>query len=824
MYKEYSKISVHNHFGGAKAEYCYAEPVSATKFFDLTAAKNKIDSAASNEFQLLGFTNHNHFWKNEYDELCKYIKNKKYDINLIPGVELDLKNELTDCKRLHGVLLVSKACDLSKFEIDISTLVSSNGQNAITIDQLVDLCLNRKCILILHGNKQKPRDAITNLDVFEDIIGARNYIPILIENSTNAKKDFLISKLKSRLSDADYEWLDDSASVSSADQSDFSEIREPTYIWAPPTFDALFYCSIIGSERFFREEDIIQKNKAIGKLVIKNKGGEMQGATILFSHGLNTIVGNSGSGKTLLLNLINKLLIGDNLKNSISSSTSNYEKIYKNSDFEIYDLNGNEILQYTISVFEGESLYKQVVKTLNLNKAEMLKEFGVTPNFKSLTDVIYSFNESIDNYLKNRKKAVECNNSISKSIMNYFSEADFLNNSNLINNIVEYTIDQNLKNELTDLESKIEDAKNDIIAIDEHLKEISRIIKKYSIKSEDLNIDKLTKSILITILRKKNEIEKKRIGVKAKLMRSEYIYKVVSRYNERVGERALTINKAKQNIAIDASNIINQLKTYALLEKDKKIPVLKLDQCVESLTRDNNFAFVKLDNFTINYYIEYDKLVDYFESSIGSSAWKLNKSIFSSFKDSPLSLCLDSSMVEFLDIFISNNYTNQVKFSFIDDGVFLKYDTFLEKTHGNYQPVESLSAGELSKIYINVLIDKKLDEKSNSAIILYDQPDNNLEKAFILESLVTKLCELKRKYQIIITTHEPLLVVNADSNAIIKATNNPTAGRNKICYENISLYESSNKNDAIDKVAKIIDGDKRAVRLRDKIYGGIDLW
>jgi DNA repair ATPase RecN len=111
----------------------------------------------------------------------------------------------------------------------------------------------------------------------------------------------------------------------------------------------------------------------------------------------------------------------------------------------------------------------------------------------------------------------------------------------------------------------------------------------------------------------------------------------------------------------------------------------------------------------------------------------------------------------------------------------------------------------------------------NNAVILYDQPDNNLEKTFILETLGRKLADLKRTYQVIITTHEPLLVVNSDSNSIIRAENNSVAGVNKIKFDNLTMYDIGDKIAAIEKIAKLIDGSHAAIKKRNQIYGGFNL-
>ena len=122
------------------------------------------------------------------------------------------------------------------------------------------------------------------------------------------------------------------------------------------------------------------------------------------------------------------------------------------------------------------------------------------------------------------------------------------------------------------------------------------------------------------------------------------------------------------------------------------------------------------------------------------------------------------------------------------------------------------------------MIDKQISNCGSNLIILFDQPDSNLEKKFILNELVTKINNLRNNFQVFITTHEPLLVVNADSNNIIKAENNKSAisKKNAINYERLSFVDSTNsKNDMIEKIAEMVDGSHKAVKERDKIYGGM---
>ncbi len=80
----------------------------------------------------------------------------------------------------------------------------------------------------------------------------------------------------------------------------------------------------------------------------------------------------------------------------------------------------------------------------------------------------------------------------------------------------------------------------------------------------------------------------------------------------------------------------------------------------------------------------------------------------------------------------------------------------------------------LSKFYINSLIDVELAKVENTRIIFYDEPDSNLSKVFIYDQLSSKLKKLRKTYQIFVTTHEPILIINTDSNRIIHCENNDT--------------------------------------------------
>lgn len=816
--KEFTKTSLHNHFGGKKADLTRGSKKESLSF-DLESAKNKIDDAYSSGYQLLGMTNHNFFWKDEYEQLVKYIENKRYNISLIPGVELDVVDLIGgQNKYLHVVLLISPKSDLDNFQKQIRDIIDQNKENAVTISQLTDLACLNKCILIPHGNKQKGNSARANVALFDDILSVRDFFPILIEDNTISQRNILLSKIKNHLSAEKFEWVTFSGSISALDQGDdFSTIKEPTYIWGESTFDSLFYCAIIGKERVLRENDIIEKNKYIERIEIINKGGVLQDAILNMSHGLNSIIGNSGSGKTLLLNKIKKELTGENLENAISASNADYDKMCLDAEVNLYDNNGELMDIDSINVFEGENLYKQIVASIKSDKKKLLEDLNATPSFEKTYQIIDIFNKNMDKYIENRifmNKNIEL---INQSLIKFLASVDYLKSNKNLPNQVRYIVDPKLQTDYKQINYSLVKVAEEIEKTNGYFEFIKQALSKYGLQSEESTLFSLRFKLLKQILLYKNKLEVKKIELQSKIKISEKLSQIVLEYNNTIGHRAKVAFESSQIVSDEQENIINLLKGVYLKEKELFVPTLDKDELINSIIKNDDI--IQLNNFKIVDFIDYDDFTFYFESAIGSGQGKLLKSKFEYFKKNPVSLFNHDSVQKFLEIFVENKYRNSNIFKLIPDSM-IEFDIMLKNLEDEYQKIDTLSAGQLSKIYINLLIDNRLKPMENNAIILYDQPDNNLEKDFILNTLGQKISELKRKYQVIITTHEPLLVINSDSNNIIHAINDPIGGKNKITFENLGMYDVGDKEAAIEKIAKIIDGDKKAIRLRNQIYGG----
>ena len=98
--------------------------------------------------------------------------------------------------------------------------------------------------------------------------------------------------------------------------------------------------------------------------------------------------------------------------------------------------------------------------------------------------------------------------------------------------------------------------------------------------------------------------------------------------------------------------------------------------------------------------------------------------------------------------------------------------------------------------------------------ILIDQPEDNISNSSIVSDLVDDLSALRNSRQVILVTHNPLLVVNLDvDNVIVLEREGEKLKAHGGCLE------STDDGDILDMVANHMDGGRDAIRKRLKLYG-----
>ena len=165
-----------------------------------------------------------------------------------------------------------------------------------------------------------------------------------------------------------------------------------------------------------------------------------------------------------------------------------------------------------------------------------------------------------------------------------------------------------------------------------------------------------------------------------------------------------------------------------------------------------------------------------------------------------------------LSEFLSENWFN-ISFDLIYEG-----DSFV-----------SMSQGKQAFVILKLL----LEFSDKTCPILIDQPEDSLDNRAIYKDLVKYLRKKKTERQIIIVTHNPNVVVGADSELIIIANqhgkDSPNQNHIKFQYKSGSLentYSFVDTKDSIlerqgvrEHVCEILEGGKEAFEKRERKYG-----
>lgn len=171
---------------------------------------------------------------------------------------------------------------------------------------------------------------------------------------------------------------------------------------------------------------------------------------------------------------------------------------------------------------------------------------------------------------------------------------------------------------------------------------------------------------------------------------------------------------------------------------------------------------------------------------------------------------------------IKNSYSNKEAITKITQSWF----TFNYKIKQNGDEISEMSPGKKSFVLLKLLIE--LD--NSKCPILLDQPEDDLDNRSIYNDLVKFIRTKKKERQFIIATHNPNLVVGADSECVVVANQSGDKSKNrtyKFEYTQGSL-ESSFLNESSEfvleqrgiqeHVCDILEGGKIAFEQRKKKY------
>ena len=805
--EEYTKLSIHNHFGGKSANLTIDRPIGDRAVFDLAKGFEELRSAKEAGYQLLAQTNSNHL------DVAAYLLMRKMAsldlVELLPGVEINLVNWKNEKQVLHVVVVVDPCSNLFVFTKALEEAFAANNRFALQLEQFCEIPSDRRAIICVHGLKQDDRGLAGNSQMAQELLSMNRYFPVAVEDNRSFHKLSLQQQIKEFLSDETLVWFDTVADISSVDRQNFDKVLSPTYMWAGATFDDLFYSVLAGDCRMVRKEDIVKRVSYVARIAI-DAGNGMTQSDVNCSQGLNCVIGPSGSGKTLLMDILKMKLKGNHLTAG-TSNIGDYSGLYDLSQVHLYGPDGKEIVEADhFEVIEGENLYNKVIKAYSTEKGELVKDMGLGIDSRGFTDLVARFSADMNRYLRGMAKADEYR-TVATGALAQAKSAD----------TIDYNQDPGDGSAVAELDEKIAACADGAKKAKEHFDGLIAIADKNDL-SEGLKkqLIRLRGEFLAELAIKKLALEASRFSKQFDKDKGRLIYEAVQAYNAKVSGQYHQVNKQRQVLIDKLSDLAVGLMAAKKAELTLEVPTLSYTEVRGSIGLASKSDIARLSIQDINLGIgDEGRLRDIFHNDVRvrASAGKAKSSAFVF----PIDLASETSVRSMLDVFFRSGVKDGLSMALPLDGV-ATYSIELKDENGNYRPIEEYSAGMLSKIYVTYFLDRTIQNEGSNTILLYDQPESNMEKEFLLRTLGKKLKELRRVHQIFVATHEPLLVVNADANEIILATNDKRVDEaNCVTYENRSFVGAHGKKELVEGVARLIDGGTDAVKRRSGIYEGM---
>ena len=373
-------LHIHSAFSSYKEEKDY---VTNSNEDNVNVLLKKLND---NNINLFSITDHNRFSYNLYKKIKENIELKKFPnvLNVLPGIEFDVKLEANK-ESCHIITIFDDSDPQKILNIDnvlIHNRVLNKKEDSYNRNEFEKILKEIGCSVILIAHQHKGLDnssggkrSLSNSveDVYEYIstgyINALEYqkpsVQGIIINSLNKVEMNIATVIGSDCHKWEYYPCKDEKH---GNKNYVSKIK------ALPTFDGLVFSFTSFKTRFNRIEN--KNSNYIKSVKCNNKEYPL-------SNGINAIIGDNGSGKTLLLEMIGNKNI-----------EKYYTKIIKNNSIEI-EKKGNPSIEY---IRQNEII--ENVKKGELFKKENNKYFDDIPTKNLFSVNLKNYSNNVIDYIQ----------------------------------------------------------------------------------------------------------------------------------------------------------------------------------------------------------------------------------------------------------------------------------------------------------------------------------------------------------------------------------------------------------------------------------------
>ncbi len=727
-----------------------------------------IEALEKNNINMFAITDHNRFDYFLYCKLKEEIESNSIIKTILPGIEFDVTLD-ENYSKCHIVTIFddSNAEVLKSISKKIADFKELSKEESYTLDEFENLLrqIGLKTILIVHqkqalDNKTGKTDSLSAACEDPSYFIRTGFIDSLEYGSSRTEgivKDSLrnLNITFPLITGSDcHEW---SAypyrdSKSKKIERNFSSFK------CLPTFKGLLMAISSFGSRANRNSN------SNTHYIEKVKLGDLE---IPLANGINAIIGDNGAGKSLLLNL---LCDGD---------LKYYDSIVKSNNLT-FEYNNGTFQKESINYIPQGDINKKVRDGKLFDKNSTYYDEITTKSLFS--ENIHGYFDKVNKYITKKIKVAEDKEKLKKNNIEIVPvERNFyLPVIDGSISLVSVELDKERKNSLKE---KLDLIKNEYSQNKDYYVGLSLA------NSFENAIKELSEiyGVVEANLKRKEKINKAKSIVSSKL--NDYAASLTTRRTSAESKNSETL-KTYRNFKRSIVDFINLEKEQNIFpEFPKKISGIASKQV-------NDYMFVKTTNYNdVNLKEEFYKYC--FNANYNSEENVKAISTKDEYKNS-LKGC--TSLQEL------DKYKNGKIQGFIDE--WSKENTFI--TEVSSEDSVGNTPGEISLVYYKFLIQEK---ESDFCVLAIDQPEDDINPKRIKDFLLNYLGSIRDKKQILIVTHNPLLVVNLDVDNVIylnKINNNIN-----IKYGALEYNEDYN---ILDLVKENLDGGYKAIEGRLKKY------
>ena len=726
-----------------------------------------LNKLTENKISLFSITDHNRYDIDLYKELINKLSLEQYHIlNLLHGIEFDVKLEFgKDTAHIIAIFDVreeSKEADMTSISEAIQGNLIQDKNGFYTKDNFEKILktIGLNTILIVHQRCSLDKESSGHNSLSESVSDPYKILQIGYINALEYQKPNVEGILKNNLKNID----SNIALITGSDCHDWKYYpkhdKETSLSSAYfskckilPTFKGLLLGLTSPNTRFNRADR--NNNNYINSF-------EINGNSIPLDPSINVIIGENGSGKSTLFNILSN----SNLPQYVKSLKKKNNIVLNSSNLHLKVIHQAELIEK----FQNNELFQ----------AEELFNIIDTNTFETH----YSY------FANQLKKIIEENiqrNSAISSLerKNFKLNLDYEDVSTLYIPVFE----DNLSEEVNPHSERRQKLATILSLL------ATEYENNYYIKEEKLILrDSILQlyNLYLKVVQKENEI-----SLKNKI--KNIIVGEIKEYNTDIKLLSTSEDQEIQNYkkqkADFISDIVNAVQLNNMQSKKAKIPEPIVGKSVK---RYNGYVFTRETNYN-----GVDVSSKFFDLMFTKN-YKSLSSLYSITTKNEFQFALfGCKEVEKINEIWNINFDKFLKWA-KNQKSFIKEET-TDDSIGN-------TLGEMSLVYYRF----QTNEDNDWDVLMIDQPEDNISNNRIAEKLLVYLNRNRNQKQLILVTHNPLLVVNLDAdNIIYLSKTNDTINALSGCLE----YENNSRKENILKiVADTLDGGKEMIEKRLKIY------